>query len=65
MCGWMGIITLVLWPIAMVWAHVKPAELAAGSGQLEVARQSTIGTLQQASRRLAAIEADLSKTSGA
>ena len=23
-CGWMGIITLVLWPIAMVWAHLSP-----------------------------------------
>ena len=25
-CGWMGIITLVLWPIAMVWAHLRLAD---------------------------------------
>jgi len=25
-CGWMGIVTLVLWPVAMVWAHLVPAE---------------------------------------
>lgn len=21
-CGWMGVVTLVLWPVAMVWAHL-------------------------------------------
>ncbi len=26
-CGWMGIITIVLWPIAMVWAHLVPGRL--------------------------------------
>ena len=25
--GWMGIITIVLWPIAMVWAHLVPGRL--------------------------------------
>lgn len=58
-CGWMGIITLVLWPIAMVWAHLKPA---AESGVAEGKSQSLVGELQQASRRLAAIGANLSKT---
>ena len=24
MCGWMGLITFVLWPIAFVWAYTKP-----------------------------------------
>lgn len=24
-CGWMGLITLVMWPVAMVWAHL-PSE---------------------------------------
>jgi len=28
-CGWMGIVTLVLWPVAMVWAHLVPAGAAA------------------------------------
>jgi hypothetical protein len=61
-CGWMGIITLVLWPIAMVWAHLDlPAAAAEGSGSATAA-PSLIGKLQQASQRLAAIEASLPKT---
>jgi hypothetical protein len=61
-CGWMGIITLVLWPIAMVWAHLDwPTAAAEGSGSATAA-PSLIGKLQQASQRLAAIEASLPKT---
>ncbi len=30
-CGWMGIITIVLWPIAMVWAHLVPGQPIAGA----------------------------------
>ncbi len=29
-CGWMGIITIVLWPIALVWAHLVPGKPIAG-----------------------------------
>jgi len=61
-CGWMGIITLVLWPIAMVWAHLDwPTAAAKGSGSATAA-PSLIGKLQQASQRLTAIEASLPKT---
>ena len=38
-CGWMGIITLVLWPIAMVWAYLSPAKPAGGIGQHEEHRE--------------------------
>ena len=55
-CGWMGLITLVLWPIAMVWAHLKH------SSSEGVSSQSLVGELQQASQRLAAIEASLTET---
>jgi hypothetical protein len=61
-CGWMGIVTLVLWPVAMVWAHLVPAGTATGGDLSGAEAQSTIGKLQQASRRLAAIEATLPKT---
>jgi hypothetical protein len=61
-CGWMGIVTLVLWPVAMVWAHLVPAGTATGGDLSEAEVQSTIGKLQLASRRLAAIEASLPKT---
>jgi len=33
-CGWMGIITIVLWPIAMVWAHLVPGRLGGLSAGL-------------------------------
>jgi hypothetical protein len=23
-CGWLGLVTGILWPIAMVWAHLRP-----------------------------------------
>jgi hypothetical protein len=61
-CGWMGIITLVLWPIAIVWAHLKPAGSAAEGSLSEATVRSLAGRLQQTSQRLAAIEASLSKT---
>ena len=57
-CGWMGIVTLVLWPVAMVWAHLTPAGSAAGPSE----GNSVIDKLRQASRRLAAIEASFQKT---
>jgi Protein of unknown function (DUF3302) len=62
-CGWMGLITLVLWPIAMVWAHLNRGSAADGSLSAASA-QSVLSRLQQASQRLAAIEAKLSKTTG-
>jgi hypothetical protein len=55
-CGWMGLVTLVLWPVAMVWAHLKHG---ASEG---VHSKSLVGELQQASQRLAEIEARLTKT---
>jgi hypothetical protein len=57
-CGWMGIVTLVLWPIAMVWAFVTPAanlSAAATAGDLA-------GEVRQASQRLAAIAQRLAAT---
>jgi hypothetical protein len=62
-CGWMGVITLIMWPIAMVWARSNAAAgpAAAGSGS-EASSQSLAGKLRQASQRLAEIEASLSKT---
>jgi hypothetical protein len=54
----MGIITIVLWPIAMVWAHAVPRrEIAEGSGdQRDTGTAATIAKLREATARLAAIE---------
>ena len=57
-CGWMGLITLVLWPIAMVWAHTR-RDPATDSGTTADITRSVSGALQQASQRLAALEAEL------
>lgn len=57
-CGWMGIMTLVLWPIAMVWAHLTPeAPGTAGAGD----EASVLAKLQKASQTLSDIEARLPK----
>ena len=55
-CGWMGIITLVLWPIALVWAYLVPGKPIAGAGD---DRSALIAKIQQAARRIADIEAEL------
>jgi hypothetical protein len=62
-CGWMGVITLIMWPIAMVWAYFNTAAGPAAEGRIsEASSQSLVGNLQRASQRLAEIEASLSKT---
>jgi hypothetical protein len=62
-CGWMGIVTLVLCPIAMVWAYLNHATGPLQEGPpSEAGSRSLVGKLQKASQRLAAIEASLSKT---
>lgn len=58
-CGWMGIITLILWPIAMVWAHL--ARTKGGWGATASDDAALIAKLQQVSRRLAIIESKLPK----
>jgi hypothetical protein len=58
-CGWMGIITIVLWPIAMVWAYLVPARSADAPGLSQSDANALIGKLQQASRRIEALESKL------
>jgi hypothetical protein len=61
-CGWMGIITIVLWPVAMIWAYLVPGQPltgAAASPALDEA--SVLARLRTASERLSEIEARLPK----
>lgn len=62
MCGWMGIITIVLWPLAMVWAYLVPGRPIAGPelGAAEDPAALTV-KLRQASQRITAIESMLPK----
>ena len=61
-CGWMEIITIVLWPIAMIWAHLAPGRPISGAGPEAVDDQATVlAKLQKASRQLSDIEARLAK----
>lgn len=61
-CGWMGLITLVLWPVAMVWAHSNQEGSLSEGGHSAESSQSVVGRLQHLSQRLAAIEASATKS---
>ena len=61
-CGWMGLITIVLWPIAMIWAHLAPSRPITGAIPDVVGdRASLLAKLQKASSKLSDIEARLEK----
>lgn len=66
-CGWMGLITIVLWPLAMVWAHVVPGRMA-GDGAADppagAAEADAVATLREATARLADVERRLSRSGG-
>lgn len=65
-CGWMGIITIVLWPIALVWAHLVPGRPIAGGGpNAQQDQDALMAKLRQASARLADIERKLPQRTGA
>lgn len=64
-CGWMGIITIVLWPVAMVWAHLSPARQGSVSALSDSNINLLVEKLQQASQRLAALENALPDRSAA
>jgi hypothetical protein len=59
-CGWMGIITIVLWPLAMVWAYLSPPKSGDASNLSQNDVNAVVGKLQQASRRIGALESKLS-----
>ena len=55
-CGWMGVVTLVSWPIALVWAYLRSnrpigIDSETGSGDASVAAK-----IQEASKRLASLQ---------
>jgi hypothetical protein len=56
-CGWMGIITLVLWPLALVWAYLVPGKPMSDLSTTEAESTALIGKVRQARQRLAALEA--------
>jgi hypothetical protein len=57
-CGWMGIITVVLWPLALVWAYIATDKPMTG-GAAENGDKALIAKLHDARQRLAALEAKL------
>lgn len=58
-CGWMGILTLVLWPLALVWAYLKPDKPLTGGEAPDARNKALIGNLHDAQQRLAALESRL------
>lgn len=57
-CGWMGIITLVLWPVALVWAYLEADKPLTG-GVAVTGDEALIAKLHDVRQRLAALEAEL------
>lgn len=60
-CGWMGIITLVMWPLALVWAYLAPEKPLGGGSAGEAGNKALIARLYEARQRLAALEGRLSQ----
>jgi hypothetical protein len=59
-CGWMGIITIVLWPVAMIWAHLVPGQPLTGATATPD-EASVLVRIRGTSERLSEIEARLPK----
>jgi cytochrome b561 len=57
-CGWMGILTLVLWPLALVWAYLAKDKPLTG-GSAAGGDKALLARLHDARQRLAALEARL------
>jgi hypothetical protein len=55
-CGWLGIVTLVLWPIAMVWAYTLTKEQRDQGTVTQDQLTSLLVSVRQISERIAAIE---------
>jgi hypothetical protein len=67
-CGWMGIVTIVLWPIALIWAHLVPGRPISGREPGDSEDNAVLmAHIRQVSQRIAAIESKLprSATGGA
>lgn len=62
-CGWMGVVTLVLWPLALIWACLAPGQLFGGGEGECNADAILIKRLHEARQRLAALERQVSHTS--
>ena len=55
-CGWMGIFTLVLWPLSLVWAYLATNKPLAGGSEADVDKTALIAKLHEARQRLSALE---------
>lgn len=60
-CGWMGLITLVLWPLALVWAYLVPNKPLTGGAAAKPGDKAPIEQLREARQRLAALEGRFSQ----
>jgi hypothetical protein len=61
-CGWMGIITLVMWPIAMVWAYMRPSTAVSAANSSAENVGPLLESLKRASKRLSALEEQLKQS---
>lgn len=60
-CGWMGVVALVLWPLALIWACLATGPLF-GDAKVDNDDKALIKRLHEARQRLAALEHQVSHT---
>ena len=63
MCGWMGLITFVMWPIAFVWAYTQPLTTPSVDPSWKGAGASDIeGQIKRLQDQIRELEEALSRT---
>jgi cytochrome b561 len=60
-CGWMGIITVVLWPLALVWAYLNPDKRLTGGAETNSRDAALVARLHEVRQRLIALEGRLTQ----
>ena len=60
-CGWLGLVTFVLWPIALVWAFTAPRNAVR---PLNVDIDALLADVRRAAERVRAIETALPARGG-
>lgn len=61
-CGWLGIVTVgILWPVALIWAYLKPVQVKTITSGGEVSSEKELlGKLSDISNKLDSLEKKVS-----
>ena len=63
-CGWLGLLVFVLWPVALVWAYVTPKSRQHLSSRLDAEQVDDVAEdLHELSEQIAAIKSKIASLS--